>query len=140
LSRYENGWQRFEVQTLRKIARALGCRLRIELEPTSTPAEIPDRNRITGQLKRLFWDRPLASSDIDEFPRWVVQRVLEMGTMQDVQMLVAFMQKKRFLEVVSQIQFSSARTESFWKLMLKKENQTCTRKFYRETAKHSWLR
>ncbi|NQU38931.1 MAG: helix-turn-helix transcriptional regulator [Lentisphaerae bacterium] len=140
LSRYENGWQRFEVQTLRKIARALGCRLKIALEPVTTPAEIPDRAMITSQLKRLFWDRPLASSDIDEFPRWVVQRVLEMGTLQDVQMLIAYMQKSRFLEVVSLIEFASARTESFWLLMLKKENMTCTKKSFRETVKHSWPR
>jgi hypothetical protein len=90
-------------------------------------------------LKRLFWDRPLKGSDLEDFPRWVVQRVLETGNLEDVQVLLACMEKKRFLEVVSRIQFSSARTESFWRHMLQKENMTCTRKFCRETAKTSWL-
>ena len=140
LSRYENGWKRFEVQTLRKIAAALGCRLRISFEPISVPPSTPDREMLTEQLKRLFWDRPLEPSDIDAFPRWVVQRVLEMGTLQDVQMLIAYTGKDRFLEVVSEAEFSSDRTESFWQHMLKKENVTCTKKSFRETAKHSWPR
>ena len=33
LHRYESGWDRFELHTLRRLAAALGCRLVISLEP-----------------------------------------------------------------------------------------------------------
>lgn len=37
LSRYENGWQRFEIYTLNKIATALGYRLKISFDPIIYP-------------------------------------------------------------------------------------------------------
>ena len=65
LSRYENGWGRFEVYTLRKLATALGCRLRISLERTRQARDDAASSDAEAfrNLKRLFWDHDLCEED-----------------------------------------------------------------------------
>ncbi len=139
LSRYENGWQRFELYTLRKLATALGCRLRVDLEPMETSS--PKRRRASSgirELQRLFWDRRLRSRDLDEYPLWVLERVLEYGSLEDVRSLATRMGQKRFLETVAQVRFKSARTENFWHLILEREGISCTKRFSRKEARPCW--
>ena len=138
LSRYENGWQRFELYTLRKLATALGCRLRVELEPMETPPG--KRRKASGirELQRLFWDRRLRSRDLDQYPLWVLERVLEYGSLEDVRSLAARMGQKRFLENVARVRFKSARTENFWRLILQREGISCTKRFSRKEARPCW--
>jgi len=138
LSRYENGWQRFELYTLRKLATALGCRLQVELEPIEPPPA--KRRKASGfrELQRLFWDRRLRSRDLDQYPLWVLERVLEYGSLEDVRSVSARMGQKRFLENVAQVRFKSARTENFWRLILQREGISCTKKFSRKEARPCW--
>lgn len=138
LSRYENGWRRFEVSTLNKIASALGYRLRISFERiprADTSADLPATVR---QLQRLFWDRPLKPEHFRKHPAWVAERVLEYGTLRDVQTLVQLLGRETFLELVSNIRFKSARTRTCWQYILGKENQPCTQRFFRPAAAGSW--
>lgn len=139
LSRYENGWQRFELYTLRKLATALGCRLRVDLERMGTSS--PKRRKASGmrELQRLFWDRRLRNRDLDEYPLWVLERVLEYGSLEDVGFLTRRMGQKRFLETVAQVRFKSARTENFWHLILQREGISCTKRFSRKEARPCWL-
>ena len=138
LSRYENGWQRFELYTLRKLATALGCRLRVELEPIQEAS--PRVRRASGirRLQRLFWDHRLRNRDLDDYPLWVLERVLEYGSLEDVRFLTAEMGRKRFLQSVADVRFNSARTENFWRLILQKEGVSCTKKFSRKEARPCW--
>ena len=138
LSRYETGWQRFELYTLRKLATALGCRLRVDLEPVETSSSKRQRASGIRKLQRLFWDRRLRSRDLDQYPLWVLERVLEYGSLEDVRSLAARMGQKRFLETVAQVRFKSARTENFWHLILEREGVSCTKRFSRKEARPCW--
>ncbi|MFO7871524.1 MAG: helix-turn-helix transcriptional regulator [Kiritimatiellia bacterium] len=136
VSRYENGWQRFEIYTLRKLASALGCRLRVSMVPEKPQTAVSEPTGLR-RLKRLFWDRPLRKSDLKRYPLWVVERVIEYGQMSDIHFLMRYMERRTFLEYVSRARFASRRTEKFWKKMLAKEGIPCTRKFSRNTAWNS---
>jgi hypothetical protein len=57
MHRYETGWDRIELNTLRKIAAALGASIEVRL--------IPDPKR----------DRELEGADLDNHPDWVLARV-----------------------------------------------------------------
>lgn len=139
LSRYENGWQRFEVQTLRKLARALGCRLRLEFEPLpATAPGSPTAAAVCDQLRRLFWDTSLTVDHLRTHPRWVTQRVLELGTLDDVHVLTAHLGRDRMLELVSEMRFSSPPTASLWRAILTKEGVPCRNVSCRPTAGNSW--
>lgn len=135
LSRYENGWTRFEVYTLTKLAAALGCELRIDLVPTpARPAKTRSSRMILRQLRRLFWDCRISERDLEPHRTWIVERVLEYGQLKDVLALQELYGRSRFLETVAGASRWSERTGIFWSHMLKKEGVTCTKKYSRPKA------
>lgn len=140
LSRYENGWPRFEVGTLRKLAGALGCRLRVCFEPVEPRPARANKAPVVLTLQRLFWDRSLRKRDLEQYPLWVVGRVLEYGTLTDVRTLVAAMGRDRFLRYVARAPLRSSRTRALWQAILRKEGLTCTRKFSRPAAEAYLMR
>ncbi|MCX6996125.1 MAG: helix-turn-helix transcriptional regulator [Kiritimatiellaeota bacterium] len=135
LSRYENGWTRFETYTLRKLAAALDCELLIEWRPrTPRRSAKPVRAAVVQRLARLFWDHPLTAKDLATHPTWVCERVLEYGALDDVRELQAWFGKEEFLRTVAQAARLSPRTAGFWKTLLEREGRACTKKFSRNTA------
>jgi transcriptional regulator with XRE-family HTH domain len=140
LSRYESGWHRFELYTLHKLAAALDCRLVIGLEPLKSQSPRQGREAAVRQLRRLFWDKPLASADLRDHPTWVARRVLEYGGLSDVQALVGLVGKEELLRLVAGLRFSSEKTDRFWAAMLEQEGVKCRRKSSPRAAGISWLR
>ena len=138
LSRYENGWKRFEIYTLNKIATALGYRMKIIFERIPHAGQPAGLSATIRQLKRLFWDRPLKAEHFKKYPAWVTERVLEYGTLRDVQILVQFMGRARFIKIISEVRFKSTRTKTFWQHILGKENQPCMQKPFRQEVVKSW--
>jgi transcriptional regulator with XRE-family HTH domain len=135
LSRYENGWTRFETYTLRKLAAALDCTLVVELRPRA--AVRPRRSTRSagfGRLQRLFWDHKLTRTDLAVWPAWLVERVLEYGTLADVRLLRQAMGGKKFLRAVAAATRVSPRTRNFWRGILEMEGLTCTSRYSRNTA------
>lgn len=136
--RYESGWRRFELYTLDKLATALGCRLRISLEPLERGSRRPSAKQVRDRIGRLFWDRPLQPSDLKRYPVWAIVRVLEYGKLDDVRALIAHLGKPRFLELLQEAHLPSAKVRTFWEAMLRQEGRTCTRRFSRAEAGRSW--
>jgi transcriptional regulator with XRE-family HTH domain len=133
LSRYETGWARFELKTLRKLATALGCRLRLTLVPEAGTVGEPVRDA-SSRIRRLFWDAPFDESDLDRHPRWVTTRVLEFGNLDDVRFLVQRYGTRRFVDLAAAARFSSRRTRVFWRSILELEGIPCTNAFSRPAA------
>ena len=50
LSRYENGWGRFEIATLNKICTAMGCEVVIQLKALSTSLSVVGATRVINQI------------------------------------------------------------------------------------------
>lgn len=138
VSRYETGWTRFELATLSKLATALGSELVVRLEPKDRPDRRPTADEVVERLGRLFWDTPLAAEHLERNARWVVERVLELGSLADVRALEGFLGRRAFLEQVSRARFSTARTREFWARMLDKEGVPCTTRFSRREAATFW--
>lgn len=91
------------------------------------------------QLKRLFWDKPLSKNDFDDYPQWVIRRVLEYGNLDDVGLLIRLYGYKQLLLIVSEIRFHDPLTENFWHVILESENIPCMRKSSHPGASRSWM-
>jgi transcriptional regulator with XRE-family HTH domain len=137
VSRYENGWTRFELYTLRKLAASLGCELSVSLTPRERPGQ-PEPAEVVARVGRLFWDRRLEVRDLEESTTWVVERVLEYGDLEDVRLLVGLLGRDGFLQRVSEARFSSDRARVFWEKILEREGVQCTRRYSRKGAETSW--
>jgi len=140
LSRYENGWHRFELATLEKLAAALGCRLSVRFEPleNNLPEEKITAGEVIGQVERLLWDKKPRPEDLRRYPRWIVERVLEFGNLRDVRALIGYFGRDDFLDLVSTCRFSSRRTAVFWENILKREKPECTKKRSPRAAGSYW--
>lgn len=138
LSRYEKGWSRFEVYTLRKLATALGCRLVVKLEPQEEPSKRVKASEAVERLGRLFWDQELTARHLKEYPLWVVGRVLEYGDLEDVRMLIRVMGRETFLAQVCEARFESEKTRVFWQNILEREGMACTNESFRREAASFW--
>ena len=138
LSRYEHGWTRFETYTLRKLALALDCDLDITLSPKGKrEPRARTAREVAKRLRRLFWDHPLRADDVDKHPVWVVERVLEYGTLADLDALRDLMGRRAFLAAVASARRLSPKTRNFWRHMLAMEGIPCTKKYSRNTAWNS---
>jgi transcriptional regulator with XRE-family HTH domain len=138
LSRYEGGWTRFEVYTLRKLATALGCELVIAFQPKVGPLDRPSTSEVVRRLRRLFWDVRLEVNHLETNPLWVVERVLELGDLDDVRQLVGLMGRESFLQHVREARFSSEKTRVFWQQILAREGVPCTTRSFRDKAASFW--
>ncbi len=138
LSRYESGWTRFEVYTLRKLATALGCDLVITLQPRDKRPEPPSPAGVVRRLRRLFWDQRLKPEHLEANPLWVVERVLELGDLDDIRLLVGFLGRETFLRRVAEARFSSEKTRVFWQQILAREGMVCTTRSFRDEAASFW--
>ena len=120
LHRYESGWDRFEVATLRKIATALDARLEIRIEPMSVRAQPgkPQRREVKRLIDPLIWDRDISAQDLDQYPRWIIMRVLMWGNMEQARMVRRYYGDNAIREAIK-ARGMDGRTRSFWRTVLK---------------------
>lgn len=135
LSRYEGGWDRFELYTLEKIATSLGYRLNVDFKPVEAVNSPKSAAGCIKKIQRLFWDYKLKGSDLKKFPQWIVERVIEYGNLDDVHSLINVMGKRMFLRQVSGCRFQSQKTFSLWKSILEREGIKCTKKSFQREVK-----
>ncbi len=120
LHRYENGWDNFELGTLRKIAAALGARLEIRMtaEGTTAPAmRRPSRTALVKLLSPLFWDQDLKAGNLDEHADWVLIRVLSFGNSKQVAAARSYYGDGALRRAIRR-RGIDPRTRNYWSLVL----------------------
>ena len=120
LHRYENGWDRFGLDTLRKIAAALGARLELNLVPCPRPAEAGGRlsvRALARKLSPLFWERDLLESDLSDYAEWVLERVLTSGSHDQVRSARLFF-GDGMIRRAAERRGVDRRTRQYWRLIL----------------------
>ena len=119
LHRYESGWGRFELGTLRRLAAALGARLVVSIEPVRSPAPAAADTpvRLAQVLRPLFWDVDLTAHHLRENPLWVLRRVLEFGDWKTVHRARGFFGDEAVRRAAAH-RAMDARTRRFWQVVL----------------------
>ena len=122
LHRYESGWDRFELATLRRLASALGVQLDVILGPVRRERResTMSREQLALLLRALFWDHPLQPQDIDEYPQWLLRRVLMFGNRVQVEASRRFYGDDALREAASHRE-TDERTRNYWSLILRSE-------------------
>lgn len=77
---------------------------------------------------------PLTEEDFSSHAVWVLERVLEYGNLEDVQVLRRLMGRVAFVRAGAEATRVSPRTRNFRAQMAETEGITCTKKFPRNTA------
>lgn len=113
--RYESGWDRFELATLRKIAAALGARLEVRLVPRPREEPRPSWDALSKLLAPLFWDSDLG--DEPEHPEWLLGRVLSFGNREQVAAARRYFGDQAIRRAVER-RGTDARTRGYWRVIL----------------------
>jgi len=118
LHRYEGGWDRFEVQTLARIAMALDAGLAVRFVPqVSGKDDKPTAGRLVRLFDPLFWDAKLRSSDLSQYPAWVLSRVLMYGTLEQVRAARCYFGDEAIANAIRRREIDD-RTRSYWDAVL----------------------
>ncbi len=119
LHRYESGWDRFELATLRRLARALEARLevRLEAEPGRGREGKPTVEALVRLLEPLFWDHDLEVGDLEAHPLWVLRRVLIYGDRRQVAASRRFFGDEAIRAAIAHRE-TDERTRNFWTVVL----------------------
>lgn len=127
LHRYEAGWDRFEVATLRRIATALGAYLDVRLIAGESPeTEKPGAASLVDKIGPLFWDKQITVDDLTSFPLWVLCRVLAFGNADQMRSARSYFGDALIRDAVRQ-RGMDARTRAYWNLVLGDDNASpCT--------------
>lgn len=119
LHRYETGWDRFEIATLRRIATALGGRLEVRLLADDARSEFskPSKREILRSVAPLFWDRRLRPADLADHALWVLCRVLMYGNLPQMQATRSYYGDELIRQAIAQ-RVVDTRTRGYWELIL----------------------
>ena len=119
MHRYESGWDRFELNTLRKIAAGLGATLEVRLIPSLkilSPGKSGPEEILT-LVAPLFWDHKLQVSDLERHPEWILGRVLMFGSLNQVRAVRRYYGDPAILKAVRRREVDS-RPRNYWELIL----------------------
>lgn len=121
MHRYESGWDRFEIRTLRRIAAALDADLEVRLVRRSASSHPGfTAAALCHLLRPLFWDKKLAPSDLERYPGWVLERVLVFGRREQVEAARAYFGDEALAAALDR-RGVDARTRNYWRLILEGE-------------------
>jgi transcriptional regulator with XRE-family HTH domain len=123
IHRYESGWDRFEVRTLRRLAEALDAQLEIRLEPRLGVDDPRDVRDLVDRIAALFWDVELEPRHLAENPQWVLHRVLEFGDLQQNRWVRRYFGDEA-IAVAARHRSMSPRVSRFWVLVLQEKGDT----------------
>lgn len=125
MHRYEAGWDRFEIATLRRIAEALGATLEVRIvPPRGGPRPIPTKAELVELLAPLFWDNELDAIHLERFPGWVLERVVDFGSREQVDAARAWFGDEVLAEAIERPGVHD-RSRNYWRMILE---DACTRK------------
>jgi hypothetical protein len=119
MHRYESGWDRFELTTLRKIADGLGATLEVRLIPGPEPPSSVelDAEEVLVLLAPLFWDHKLQDADLERHPDWILGRVLMFGSWTQVRVVRRYYGDRAISKAIGRREIDS-RTRNYWELIL----------------------
>ncbi|MFC1628696.1 helix-turn-helix domain-containing protein [Gemmatimonadota bacterium] len=124
MHRYEGGYEGYSYPTLKKIADALDADLEIRFRPRSHPQSrkgdakmVVTRKLLHEKVRSLFWDRKITVADLDEYPVWVLQRILTEGNLSQVRLVVAYYGLDCVAEAI-QGRGVDEKTRGFWECLL----------------------
>jgi len=119
LHRYESGWDRFEISTLRRLSAALGASLEVRLRPREADWQdaMPTPETLMRLIEPLFWDAELQASDLTKHTAWILGRVLSFGNAKTVAAVRAFFGDEAIRDAIRH-RGVDARTRNYWNLIL----------------------
>jgi hypothetical protein len=98
------------------------------------------KKKLPSYLKKYFWDIDFAQLDYERHPRYVLERILELGDEKAVRWMVHNSPQTQIIEVLSESRNLSPKSANFWSLIFQvsPERIRCLQPQFRKTCKRIW--
>jgi hypothetical protein len=96
--------------------------------------------KVPKAFHNLFWEVDAEKLDTDEYPEYIMERILEYGTLEGVKWMRRTFGDERikaFIKGAGQRSLS-LRTINFWQMILKLRPEECTKKFSMKSKYSFW--
>jgi hypothetical protein len=75
-----------------------------------------------SKFKIIFWDSDVSAIDIDQYKIYIIERILELGDVQEVKWMFARYSKDTIKEVLYTCSDITTKSYQFWQLILGDDN------------------
>ena len=99
-----------------------------------------DENRLPEHAYKYFWDINPAELDVSQYPRYVIERLLEYGDFPELRWLFRRFNPEEIVENLKRTRTLSRRRASFWAdyFEVPHEEIKCLRKSYQSQRESIW--
>lgn len=70
-----------------------------------------------GKFKIIFWDSDVSAIDIDQYKFYIIERILELGDIQEVKWMLDRFSNETIKEALYSCRDITERSSHFWKLL-----------------------
>lgn len=98
------------------------------------------KKKLPSYLKKYFWDADFTQLDYERYPRYVLERILELGDEKAVRWMIHNFPQTQIIEALSQSRNLSPKSANFWSLLFQvpPERIRCLRPQFQKTCKTIW--
>jgi len=74
--------------------------------------------KLPPHFQKYFWDCDFNTLDLQRYSRFIIERILSMGTWEDIQWLYHHVSPQQFYQIATTSRRLDAKTRNFWKSYL----------------------
>jgi len=75
------------------------------------------QHKLPESFRKYFWDCNFNELSLDEYPKFILERVLNYGTLQDIQWIKWQVGEKYFQQIATQSRRLDNKTLNYWRII-----------------------
>ncbi|MFN3527936.1 MAG: DUF6922 domain-containing protein [Candidatus Altarchaeaceae archaeon] len=78
------------------------------------------KSNLPEEFRKYFWDCEFEELSLEKYPKFIIERILQFGNINDIKWLLSKVNRDLFFEVATTSRRLDDKTKNFWKIYLKK--------------------
>lgn len=75
-------------------------------------------SRIPGEFKRYFWDVDFSGLDIEKYPGFIAERIMNYGDLKGIKWLLSWADRDFIKDLAVNSRNLNAKTRNYWQVLL----------------------
>jgi hypothetical protein len=79
------------------------------------------KNNLPSSFRKYFWDCDFSDLSLEKYPKFIIERILDYGTLKDIKWLKERISEAYFRKIATESRRLGKRTLNYWKTMYSNE-------------------
>lgn len=80
------------------------------------------KNKLPQSFRKYFWDCDFNELSVDKYPKFIIERILNYGTLSDIEWIKRSVSEAYFKKIATESRRLDKRTLNYWKTIYAKED------------------